>query len=372
MWEANEYDDHRHRRVQKITPSGVHTFLHDGWLPALEHFAPAQGSPAVTEYVWGGDLSGARQGAGGLLFLVRGGSVFIPCCDASGNITDYLDAGGTVAAHRGYDPFGNTAAATGPMADAFHFWFSTKYLDHETSLYYYGYRFYSPGTMRWLNRDLIGEDGRPNLYAIMRNDPVNNTDYLGLKLSLDGLPTTCGKCSVKWIDSSGVNGALSTTSWNVKTPPYEVEMCGGGTGASDRQKFKLKARAIDCKSTIQIDRDPKEKIGKGDQSISGHEMKHVDCYSVALEWALSEIASRVSGECCCSYDDGAKLVSLIIDAARYKASSCSYKVDAVDYVRHDNRAEGSLKGDRAAQLESAFRRKMVEVEELTGKWGKCK
>ena len=40
-------------------------------------------------------------------------------------------------------------AKSGPMADVFNFWFSTKCLDHETGLYYYGYRFYSPELIRW-------------------------------------------------------------------------------------------------------------------------------------------------------------------------------------------------------------------------------
>ncbi|MGN0845501.1 MAG: RHS repeat-associated core domain-containing protein [Kiritimatiellia bacterium] len=37
--------------------------------------------------------------------------------------------------------------------------FSTKYLDPETDLYYYGYRFYNPSLMRWLTRDPIGVYG---------------------------------------------------------------------------------------------------------------------------------------------------------------------------------------------------------------------
>jgi len=83
-------------------------------------------------------------------------------------------------AHREYGPFGETLAASGPMADVFNFWFSTKYLHHETGLYYYGYRFYSPELMRWLNRDPIGEEGGLNEYGFVGNDPVNKWDYLGL------------------------------------------------------------------------------------------------------------------------------------------------------------------------------------------------
>ncbi|MEI7729388.1 MAG: RHS repeat-associated core domain-containing protein [Verrucomicrobiota bacterium] len=42
-------------------------------------------------------------------------------------------------------------------------------------------RWYSPSTGRWLSRDPIGEMDGPNIYAILQNDPVNKTDFLGLK-----------------------------------------------------------------------------------------------------------------------------------------------------------------------------------------------
>ena len=45
---------------------------------------------------------------------------------------------------------------------------------------YYGFRFYSPGQGRFLNRDPIEEQGGLNLYAFVGNDPVNYIDYLGL------------------------------------------------------------------------------------------------------------------------------------------------------------------------------------------------
>jgi uncharacterized protein RhaS with RHS repeats len=45
---------------------------------------------------------------------------------------------------------------------------------------YYGYRFYDPGSGRWLNRDPIGERGGLNLYGMVGNDGVNDFDIDGL------------------------------------------------------------------------------------------------------------------------------------------------------------------------------------------------
>ena len=61
------------------------------------------------------------------------------------------------------------------------FRFSTKYIDSETSLAYFGYRYYNPDTGRWINRDPIGEMGGANLYLAISNDPVTSIDSLGQK-----------------------------------------------------------------------------------------------------------------------------------------------------------------------------------------------
>jgi len=175
---ANSYDP-QHQRVIKATPVSAHTFLYDGWLPVLE----SGGIAEVREHVWGKDLSGTRKGAGGvggLLATRIGDAWFFPLYDNNGNITDYVNESGATVAHREYGPYGNTVAASGPMADTFNFWFSTKHLNHVTGWYYYGERLYSPELRRWLNCDPIGEKGGKNRYGIGGNNPVNNIEILGL------------------------------------------------------------------------------------------------------------------------------------------------------------------------------------------------
>jgi len=99
-------------------------------------------------------------------------------------------------------PFGEVIRATGPMAKANPFRFSTKYQDDETDLLYYGYRYYNASTGRWISRDPIGEVGfhvqtrgaptkgisenliigniGENSYLFVRNDPLTTYDFLGL------------------------------------------------------------------------------------------------------------------------------------------------------------------------------------------------
>jgi RHS repeat-associated protein len=160
-----------------------HTFVYDGWNLYREVEA-SSGATVTNIYIWGLDLSGTLQGAGGvggLLAVLRNGTPYFPCYDANGNVTDYVNANGTLVAHREFDPFGKTIAASGPLVHDLHFWFSTKYLDEETGLYYYGHRYYSPLLMRWLSRDPIGEGGGLNIYCVVANDAINAVDKLGLK-----------------------------------------------------------------------------------------------------------------------------------------------------------------------------------------------
>ena len=184
--------DHLGRRVRKLVETRLadgtwaapvaRCFVYDGWQVVSE----ADCAGHVTgRYVWGLDLSGSLQGAGGvggLAATIAGGSALHYLYDANGNVTQAVGAGsapGQEASYE-YDPYANLLSAAGPQAGANPFRFSTKYYDDETGLYYYGYRYYSPELGRWLSRDPIEEDGGANLYRLLGNEPVGRTDYLGL------------------------------------------------------------------------------------------------------------------------------------------------------------------------------------------------
>ena len=77
---------------------------------------------------------------------------------------------------------GENLRASGPMAIANPFCFSTKYEDGETGLLYYGYRYLLDG--RWVSRDPIAETGGYNVYGLALNDPLDKFDP-------DGRTTWC-------------------------------------------------------------------------------------------------------------------------------------------------------------------------------------
>jgi RHS repeat-associated protein len=138
----------------------------------------------IRSYLWGPDLSGSLQGAGGIRGLIAvkpsGGSAHFPTYDANGNITSLTDSSdGNTSAIYEYGPFGELIRATGPTAHTNPFRFSTKFQDDETGLNYYGFRFYSPFEGRWLSQDPLGEYGALNLYGFVGNSPPNAVDPNG-------------------------------------------------------------------------------------------------------------------------------------------------------------------------------------------------
>ena len=121
-------------------------------------------------------------GVGGLLEIsdaVNG--VHFAAYDGNGNVAGLVKAAdGTSSAVYAYGPFGELLRATGPMAKANPFRFTTKYQDDETDIVMYPRRPYCPSTGRFLCKDPIGERGGLNLYGFVGNDPIRRIDPLGL------------------------------------------------------------------------------------------------------------------------------------------------------------------------------------------------
>lgn len=160
--------------------------VYDGWNLLAELDANASNAKVRT-YLWGLDLSGSEQGAGGvgglLAVTVHSGSqagTYFYGYDGNGNVMALVkSADGKVYGRYEFGPFGELVRANGLMAKINPFRFSTKYQDDESDLLYYGYRSYNPSSGRWLNRDPIEERGGENLYGFVQNCPQSLIDPLG-------------------------------------------------------------------------------------------------------------------------------------------------------------------------------------------------
>jgi RHS repeat-associated protein len=205
--------DYQGRRIQKSVSTNTgggsfsvytNVFACDGWncLAVLNPSLLLSNS-----FLWGVDLSGSQQGAGGVGGLVESsyyGPTTTNCFvsyDGNGNVSALVNAAnGSTVANYEYGPFGEVIRATGPMAKVNPFRFSTKYDDDESDFLYYGYRYYNPSTGRWLSRDPLEEPGfiritknrraltvrreQANAYLFVANDSLSIVDYLGLNPSI--------------------------------------------------------------------------------------------------------------------------------------------------------------------------------------------
>jgi RHS repeat-associated protein len=191
------YDQHG-RRIARTSESFVsgawsitlsNRFVYDGWNLLAE--LNATNNAVINSFVWGLDLSGTMQGAGGVggllaITTTNAGSHFVGF-DGNGNVAVLVSASSGIAtANYEYDPFGNVLRATGPMALLNPFRFSTKYTDGESAFNYYGYRFYNPLAGRWVSRDPIEEKGGNSIYGFAHNNPLSKVDVFGL-----GIFTEC-------------------------------------------------------------------------------------------------------------------------------------------------------------------------------------
>ncbi|HWX19911.1 MAG TPA: RHS repeat-associated core domain-containing protein [Candidatus Binatia bacterium] len=220
-----EYD-YQGRRIKKNVAvsdgSGGFTtgprthFLYDGWNLVAE---TDNSSALLRSYVWGNDLSGSLQGAGGVggLLIVADQSTInsqpsthFVSYDGNGDVSALVNAAdGTASANYEYGPFGEAVRSTGPMAKANAARFSTKYYEDESGFSYYGYRFYNASPGRFEGRDPVQEAGGINLYSPFSGDPINRIDTLGLCGGGGGAP----HCDVQSfsITSRKWTGNLPTT-----------------------------------------------------------------------------------------------------------------------------------------------------------------
>nr|WP_279291198.1 RHS repeat-associated core domain-containing protein [Pseudomonas sp. S25] len=102
--------------------------------------------------------------------------------DHLGSTTLELDDQGGLVSQEIYYPFGGTAwwAASGAVEVKYK---TVRYSGKErdaSGLYYYGFRYYAPWLLRWINPDPAGAINGLNIFCFTANSPLQNTDTNGL------------------------------------------------------------------------------------------------------------------------------------------------------------------------------------------------
>ena len=181
--------DHRGRMVSKTLCSSAPLRV-----IIIREIVREGDSVAVSDNIWGLDLDGTLQGAGGvggLLAVVRDDGVFFPTYDANGNVSEYVSTNGEIVAHYDYSPFGEPLVLSGPLVASFSHQFSTKPYCPVTGFSEYQMRKYRPEIGRWMSRDPLAENAAWNIYSFVNNSSVTFFDFLGDMMSRRTCPCCC-------------------------------------------------------------------------------------------------------------------------------------------------------------------------------------
>jgi len=301
--------DYRGRRVTKTVLSGHDgsayqqtnevTFVYDGWnlIAALDEDLVAA-TISTNFYLWGLDLSGSLQGAGGvggLLATSQDGASYFACMDGNGNVMGFVDAtDGTLAGEYEYGPFGEPLKAHGDTAEENAVRFSSKYTDAESGLLYYGYRYLDPSTGRWLSRDPIGEDGGANLYAFVQNEPIGKSDKLGLTqvslVSIRVLPWPLFQLVCGW--EKGTVGCTDPVSLSSLEYEPALEGC-----APDEDRWVVTKETVATYRIAILMGYTHDRDRAGDTTLE-HELYHFHYH--ARRWTKNDdLFKKYAGKCRC-------------------------------------------------------------------------
>jgi RHS repeat-associated protein len=246
-------------------------YVYDGNLVIQER---GTNNMPLVSYTRGSDLSGSLQLAGGIGGLLARTdhhllSIGDPSAhafyhaDGNGNITLLINQSQATVAKYIYDAFGNIISQCGSLADANLYRFSSKELHAPSGLVYYLYRFYDPNLQRWINRDPLGDwamlaiyyprigrllSFKPaeqwegvDLFAFVKNGPVNRWDSLGLLSKEDSIS---GCRTKRMLEKAGADLAAGACGFGMGlacgaacattglAAPVCLALCGSGSAAA--------------------------------------------------------------------------------------------------------------------------------------------
>jgi len=160
------------RRVYKSSSASTSIYAYDG--DNLIEETNSSGT-AVARYSQGLNIDEP-------LAMLRSSTTSYYDADGLGSITSLSSSAGSLAQTYGYDSFGKQTSSSGSLTNPFQY--TARESDPETGLYYYRARYYDPSVGRFVSEDPARFRAGPNFFEYVLNDPVENTDPVGLKTSV--------------------------------------------------------------------------------------------------------------------------------------------------------------------------------------------
>jgi hypothetical protein len=116
--------------------------------------------------------------------------------------------------------------------------------------------YYDPGVQRWINRDPVAEEGGPNLYCFVFNEPVLSVDGFGESI-LDDLKDPCSKSQLETLEK----GAKCYAEWEKHVADLR-SLC---------EQLRDLEKELEQAKGPKAQRPIREKIEKIKRKIKGHE-----------------------------------------------------------------------------------------------------
>lgn len=311
------------------TTNLMRRFVYNGW--NLQAELNATNNSAIHSFMWGLDLSGSLQGAGGVGGMVSlqdntapPGMNYFPYFDGNGNVMGLVYANtGANAAQYEYGPFGEAIKLVEKSGKVNPFRFSTSFVDEETHFIAYGLRYFNPSQGRWLNRDPIGEMGGINLNAFLNNETLAMTDVHGSQSAMDAIKQSLSTQyndfgqyeTVKATGFYDLLAQFTATTAKLKAASYNPNLGGGKSALYDSSSrsivlisAKVAPRDLDHEMThayLDIVKSFPQKGDANDRNNEGMAYTVADFYDASILLKGIELDSKLP-----SCDDAVKKLKL--------------------------------------------------------------
>ena len=155
--------DGQGRRISKTVNGSTTSYIYDN-----DELIREQTGSSVISYIHGSRIDEIISDSRGYYYHY----------DGLGSVTNLTNTTGAQVNSYNYEAFGNLTNQTGITSNP---WlFTGRQYDQESGLYFYRNRYYDPTIGRFISQDPTGMVDGPNLYAYVKNNPVNLIDPLGL------------------------------------------------------------------------------------------------------------------------------------------------------------------------------------------------